>query len=65
MELKSQEFYILKGNKNYLYSDVNEAINQIKKDKDTECKLIKVDISEDEWKLNTVGWDEIAKQLLG
>ena len=65
MELKSQEFYILKGNKNYLYSDVNEAINQIKKDKDTECKLIKVDISEDEWKLNTVGWDKIAKQLLG
>ena len=65
MELKAQEFYILKGNKNYLYSDVDEAISQIKKDKDTECKLIKVDISEDEWKLNTVGWDEIAKQLLG
>jgi len=64
MELKETEFYVLKGKKNYVYADEKEAIEQIKKNKDTQSSLVRVDISDDHWKLKPVGWDEIAKYLL-
>lgn len=64
MELKTKEFYVLKGKKNHIFPDEASAIEQIKKDKDTDCELVRVDLSDEKWQLQTVGWDQIAKQLM-
>lgn len=63
MKIENGIFYVLKGKTNYMFAKEAEAIEQIKKDKDTNIKLICVNITEDEWELATVGWNEIAKHL--
>jgi hypothetical protein len=64
MKIENDEFYVLKGKTNHIFVKEEEAIEQIKKDKDTDVKLICVNVSEDEWNVATVGWNEIAKHLL-
>jgi hypothetical protein len=64
MELKTKEFFVLKGKKNYIFPDEAGAIDQIKKDKDTDVELVRVDMTEEKWSLQTVGWNEIAKHLM-
>lgn len=64
MEIKDNVFYVLKGEKNHIYTNMEEAVNQIKKNKNTNSTLMKVDISSDKWELSSVGWDKIAQYLL-
>ena len=64
MEIKNSKFYVLKGKKNHVFLTEDEAISQIKKDKDTTSKLISVDVIGETWHLGTVQWDEIAKHLM-
>ena len=65
MELKGTTFYVLKGKKNHIFLSKEEAIEQIKKDKNTDGRLIQADVEPEAWQLESVGWDEIAKYLLG
>ena len=64
MELKATEFFVLKGAKSHIFQDEESAIEQIKKEKNTDCELIRVDLSGEKWQLQTVGWDKIAKYLM-
>ena len=64
MEIENNIFYVLKGEKNYIYTDIEEAVKQIKTSKNTKATLMKVDMTSEKWELSPVGWDKIAKYLL-